>query len=92
MLKRKTIASLTLVSIVLLSFISVIISQVPIANLVAAYPSFPSWVVSAVSIAMEAASAVALVMALLASAGVAAATFPVRQYILKYGVKRGLMM
>lgn len=92
MIKRKTIASLSLISIVLLSFISVIISQIPVANLVAAYPAFPSWIVSAVSVAMEAASAVALVMALLASAGIAAATFPIRQYILKYGVKRGLML
>lgn len=92
MIKRKTIAALTLVSIVSLSFIPVLVSQVPIANLVAAFPVIPSWIITAASVVAEAASAVTLVIALLSSAGIAVAAFPIRQYIMKYGVKRGLIL
>lgn len=92
MSKRKLNSYLLVLSMFLISISPLIITQIPMAKLVANFPGFPSWVVSMLSVATEAATAITLVTALLTGAGVLAAAFPIAPYIMKYGVKRGLML
>lgn len=92
MSKRKLNSYLLVLSMFVISISPLIITQIPMAKLVANFPGFPSWLVSALSVATEAATAISLVVALLTTAGVAATAFPIAQYITKYGIKRGLIL
>ncbi|MBM7637039.1 hypothetical protein [Streptococcus saliviloxodontae] len=68
------------------------LNTMPQVNLLAAYPSIPSWVISYVSGIIGVASAIATITTLLATAGLGAIASVAIAYIRRYGVRAGLSL